>query len=60
LLHAKGAYYFFEPIRETAGSANVELSNLNVYMVPESEVSNVHVSPGCGSKVTDFSEGGCK
>ena len=61
LLHSKGSYYFFEPIRVTGDLAAASLSNLNVYMVPESEVTNVHVSPGCGStKVSDFSEGSCK
>jgi len=61
LLHAKGMYYFFIPIRESAGSLNVGMSNLNVYAVPESEITGVHVSPGCGTNDLDrFSKEGCK
>jgi len=61
LLHAKGMYYFFIPIRESVGLSSVGVSNLNVYAVPESEVVSVHVSPGCGASDLDsFAKEGCK
>jgi hypothetical protein len=44
LLHVKGAYYFFEPIAPDAET--VAFRNVNVYIVPESEVVAVHLQRG--------------
>jgi hypothetical protein len=61
LLHTKGTYYYFQPVHTDDANSAGQLSNLNVFMVAESEITNVHVSPGCGAnKVTDFDAGGCK
>ncbi len=61
LLHTKGTYYYFQPVHTDDTSSAGQLSNLNVFMVAESEITNVHVSPGCSAnKVTDFDAGACK
>ena len=61
LLHAKGTYYFFQPVQADSASSGGQLNNLNVYVVADSEIVNVHVSPGCGAnQASDFETGSCK
>lgn len=45
LLHAKGIYYFFVPISGAAPTA-VHDRSLNIYMVPDNEVSSVRIQRG--------------
>ena len=45
LLHAKGAYYFFEPIPGEASQA-AHGRNIRLYIVPESEVSSTQLVRG--------------
>jgi hypothetical protein len=45
LLHAKGAYYFFEPIPEAA-SKSAHGRNIKLYIVPESEISGAQLVRG--------------
>jgi hypothetical protein len=45
LLHAKGAYYFFEPI-PASDSQSVHGLNLRVFIVPDTEISATYLERG--------------
>jgi hypothetical protein len=45
LLHSKGIYYFFTPVPKPK-DALIDVGNLNVYTLADSDVTGVHISRG--------------
>jgi hypothetical protein len=43
LLHSKGVYYFFRPIRKTPANS---MDKLDLYIIPDSDVVAVHIQRG--------------
>lgn len=63
LLHANGTYYFFEPLHSTPATYDPVqvLGNVNVFRVPDSEISDIHILPGYGtSKSPGINDGNAK
>jgi len=43
LIHAKGQYYLFRPIKDVSG---LPASNIDLYVVPDSRVRSIHIQRG--------------